>query len=105
MDKVYYYIKCLRDYGEVNRRARRSEFWYFILISSIISCVLDYINGWICNMYSLATLIPFIAVSVRRMHDVDKKGWYAWIPLYSLYLNCKEGTRGMNQYGEDPKAY
>lgn len=102
---MYYYIICLRDYGEVNRRARRGEYWYFILIGSIIGGGLDYINGWIGNIYSLATLIPFIAVSVRRMHDVDKKGWYAWIPFFGLYLACKEGTKGINQYGEDPKAY
>ncbi|MNL84287.1 Inner membrane protein YhaI [compost metagenome] len=48
-------------------------------------------------------LLPTIGVAIRRMHDVDKSGWHILIPFYNLYLFCKEGTAGMNQYGADPK--
>ena len=56
------------------------------------------------NIYTLAVLIPGIAVAVRRMHDVGKSGWYVLIPIYNLVLACTEGTSGDNEYGADPKA-
>jgi len=55
------------------------------------------------NIYVLAVLIPGIAVGVRRMHDVDKSGWFLLIPIYNLILACTEGTKGENEYGADPK--
>ena len=55
-------------------------------------------------IYQLATLIPFIAVSVRRMHDVNKSGWFLLIPIYSLIIAITDGTKGDNKYGPDPKA-
>ena len=61
------------------------------------------IGGWLSNIYSIAVLVPGIAVSIRRMHDIDKSGWYILIPFYNLVLVCTEGTKGANQYGEDPK--
>ena len=54
-------------------------------------------------IYSLAVLIPGIAVGVRRMHDVDKSGWFLLIPFYNLYLAVTEGTQGANRFGPDPK--
>ena len=54
-------------------------------------------------IYVLASLIPGIAVGVRRMHDVNKSGWFILIPIYNLILCCTDGTQGPNQYGEDAK--
>jgi uncharacterized membrane protein YhaH (DUF805 family) len=51
----------------------------------------------------LGTLIPSIAVGVRRMHDVGKSGWFLLIPIYNLVLACTDGEQGPNQYGSDPK--
>jgi uncharacterized membrane protein YhaH (DUF805 family) len=59
---------------------------------------IEYLN----LIYSLAVLVPGIAVGVRRMHDVDKSGWYLLIPIYNLILACTPGTDGTNQYGADP---
>ena len=56
------------------------------------------------DIYSLAILIPSLAVGVRRMHDVGKSGWFLLIPIYSLILAITEGNKGGNQYGSDPKA-
>jgi uncharacterized membrane protein YhaH (DUF805 family) len=52
----------------------------------------------------LGIIIPSIAVTVRRMHDVDKSGWFCLIPIYGLVLCCTNGTQGQNRFGPDPKA-
>ena len=103
-----YYLKVLKQYADFEGRARRSEYWYFFLFNIIISLGIGFISGLIRipilgTIYSLAVLIPSIAVAIRRMHDVDKSGWYCLIPIYNLILACTEGTRGGNQYGSDPK--
>ena len=104
-----YYFEVLKKYADFNGRARRSEYWYFTLFSSIASIILNIVDlsmgsAVLSSIYSLGTLIPAIAVAVRRMHDVDKSGWYFLIPFYNLILACTEGTQGENQYGEDPKG-
>lgn len=104
-----YYFKVLQNYATFSGRARRSEYWYFFLFNMIISFVLGVIGGltemiFLGNIYSLAVLIPGIAVGVRRMHDVGKSGWFLLIPIYNLILVCTEGTQGDNEYGVDPKS-
>ena len=104
-----YYLKVLRNYATFSGRARRSEYWYFFLFNIIFAIVLGILGGIInstilSNLYSLALLIPGIAVGVRRMHDVGKSGWFLLIPIYNLILACTEGDTGDNKYGPDPKA-
>jgi uncharacterized membrane protein YhaH (DUF805 family) len=111
-----WYLKVVRDnYANFDGRARRSEFWYFGLMNAIvyiIFLVLSMVAGffmYIYWVYSLAVLVPSIAVGVRRLHDVGKSGWFyllAFIPLVNIYilvLFCTEGTRGPNEFGADPK--
>ena len=103
-----YYLKVLQNYANFNGRARRSEFWYFVLFNVVISIVLGLIGGLIKtsilgNIYSLAILIPAIAVGVRRMHDVGKSGWCLLIPIYNIVLATIEGQNVSNKYGSDPK--
>lgn len=111
------------NYLNFSGRARRSEYWYFVLfnmIFAILAMVLDNalgLNidpapyGWLYLLYGLAVFLPGIAVAVRRLHDVNKSGWYlliAFIPLiggiWLIVLFCTEGTTGRNSYGEDPKG-
>jgi uncharacterized membrane protein YhaH (DUF805 family) len=104
-----YYLKVLQNYATFSGRARRSEYWYFFLFNVIIAIVLGIVSGMmgttiLSNIYSLAVLIPGIAVGVRRMHDVGKSGWFLLIPIYNLILACTDGTQGDNEYGTDPKA-
>ena len=105
-----YYLKALKNYATFSGRATRSEYWYFVLFSVIISIILTLIGTFLLGfpglryIYSLAVLIPSIAIGVRRMHDVDKSGWYLLIPIYSLILACTKGTIGENEYGEDPNG-
>lgn len=70
-------------YATFSGRARRSEFWYFFLLNFIICFVLGFIPflSWVSGLWSLAILIPFVAVTVRRFHDIGKSGWYYLVPL------------------------
>lgn len=103
-----WYLKVLQNYATFSGRARRKEYWMFTLISTIISIIIGIIAGVIKfellgSIYSLAVLLPTIAVGVRRMHDVGKSGWFLLIPIYNLILTCTDGTAGENEYGADPK--
>ena len=109
-----YYTEPLKKYAVFNGRASREEYWYFYLFNFIIAFVLGFIEGMpginpgpdesiFADIYSLAVLIPSLAVGVRRMHDVDKSGWYILIPLYDLILALRAGTDGDNKYGSNPK--
>ncbi len=104
-----YYFGVLAKYAQFNGRARRSEYWYFTLFNLIILIVLRLIWFYygfsiLYTVYSLGVLIPGIAVGVRRMHDVNKSGWFVLIPIYNLVLACTDGTSGDNEYGPDPKG-
>ena len=103
-----YYFKVLQNYAAFSGRARRSEFWYFALIHMIIAFILRFIGNLtgliiLGAIYSLAVTIPAIAVGVRRMHDIGKSGWFSLIPIYNIILALREGEKGTNQYGLDPK--
>ncbi|WP_431243399.1 DUF805 domain-containing protein [Flavobacterium sp. P21] len=100
----------LENYANFNGRARRREYWLFFLGNIIIAFILSFVAALISpslsiigNIYSLAVLIPGIAVAIRRMHDVGKSGWFILIPIYNFILACAEGEKGSNQYGSDPK--
>jgi len=107
---MQYFINALKNhYADFNGRARRAEYWYFMLFNFIFSFVVGFIAGavkmpWLASLFALAVLVPGIAVAVRRMHDVGKSGWYVLIPLYNIVLACTEGDRGPNEYGADPKG-
>ena len=103
-----WYFLVLKNYANFNGRARRSEYWYFTLFSILISLAFMFADEYLGttflqSLYSLAVLIPGIAVAVRRMHDTNKNGWYYIIPIYNLILACTEGNEGHNDYGADPK--
>ena len=102
-----FYLKVLQNYATFKGRASRSEYWYFVLFNIIFSIVLSYVSGVVnlpilYTIYSLALLIPSIAVAVRRMHDVGKSGWFILIPIYGLILACTQGVKGENEYGTEP---
>jgi uncharacterized membrane protein YhaH (DUF805 family) len=104
-----YFLEVLKKYAVFSGRARRSEYWYFILFNTLIYIALAILgvvfihNEVLSTLYNLAVLVPSIAVGVRRMHDVNKSGWFLIIPIYNLVLACTEGTTGTNEYGQDPK--
>lgn len=104
-----WYLMVLKKYAEFSGRSRRKECWMFFLINIIISMILGLVGGmiefiYLSNIYSLVVLIPAIAVGVRRMHDVNKSGWFILIPIYNIILACTAGDAGPNRFGADPKG-
>ena len=117
-----WYIKVLKQYTRFNGRARRKEFWYFNLISFLISLVLAFLDtllllglgstdrGLLLSIYVLGTLLPSYAVTIRRLHDVGKSGWWLLIGLIpligSLVLLCfwlQDSEPGANRFGRNPQ--
>ncbi|XHR29112.1 MAG: DUF805 domain-containing protein [Chthoniobacteraceae bacterium] len=117
-----WYIAVLKNYAVFSGRARRKEYWYFFLFNFIITLILAVIASLLGaiphteafnllnGLYSLAVLIPSIAVTVRRLHDTDRSGWWiliSFIPLVGaivlLVFTIQDSTPGDNQYGPNPK--
>ena len=131
---------CFKKYTTFSGRASRSEFWYFYLFNYglyvilIISALnISFIFFWFFVGFLLATLIPFIAVTARRLHDINKSGWFQILPLpfsfvdrllerssqeglsiifalitlglyiYLIVLYCTEGEKKKNKYGKPIK--
>jgi uncharacterized membrane protein YhaH (DUF805 family) len=116
---IDWYLSVLRDnYANFSGRARRSEYWYFTLCQCIMYIAMILLGVAIGGdfefvpffLYLLATIIPYLAVLVRRLHDSGKSGWYFFVRLipfvgtiWLLVLLCTNGDIGSNQYGYDPK--
>ena len=114
-----WYLKCLQQYADFMGRARRSEYWYFVLFNMIVSFVITFVVTLIAGssvgtiigyLYALGVFIPSLAVGVRRLHDAGKSGWYylvGFIPLigwiWLLILLCKDSQPGTNEWGVNPK--
>ena len=115
-----WYIGVIKKYAVFSGRARRKEFWMFFLFNFIISAVLGALSkisgvGIVIQIlsavYSLALLVPGIAVCVRRLHDTNRSGLLVLLGLIPLVgaiilivFAAQEGTPGDNQYGPNPKA-
>ena len=117
-----WYLKVLKQYFDFNGRARRKEYWMFLLFNVIVSFVLGIVDGILGmktgsgfgvlgGLYTLAVLLPSLGVTVRRLHDTDRSGWWVligFVPIIGfivlLVFMAMEGTRGDNNYGADPKT-
>ena len=110
------YLKVIKEhYADFEGRARRKEYWMFTLINILIGValgVIGYATGikLLSNIYSVAVLVPGIAVAVRRLHDIGKSGWWmliAIIPIigaiWLIVLLATDGTPEDNEYGASPK--
>ncbi|MEV4491766.1 DUF805 domain-containing protein [Micromonospora coxensis] len=114
----------LSQYAGFRGRARRSEYWWFALFSSLVGFVAGILDGALGTklgsdpnstgviglIVTLALLLPSLAVSVRRLHDTDRSGWWLLIGLVPLVgfivllvFFVKDGTQGSNRFGADPK--
>ena len=125
-----WYLKVMKEnYFNFKGRARRKEYWMFVLVYTGIAIVVGFLAGFLAGaldqgqgqdlpqgvnlvigLVGLAHLLPGIAVGVRRLHDIDKSGWWLLIgviPLVgwivSIYWACQEGETGPNRFGPDPK--
>lgn len=119
-----WYLKCLSQYADFQGRARRKEYWMFVLINSVISLIfsifillpnssyLRLVLLFTYLVYSLLVIIPGLAVCVRRLHDIGKSGWnYLLVliplvgPILLLIWFCMPGEVSFNEWGENPKYY
>lgn len=117
-----WYLKVLRQYADFNGRARAKEYWMFVVFNILVSIVFSVIDGVVLNLmlgieipilgslYSLAVIVPSIAVGVRRLHDRGKSGWMLLIGLipfigsiWLIVLFAGSGEAFENQYGPNPK--
>ncbi len=113
-----YFLDILKNkYICFEGRARRKEYWMFVLFNAIISIIIGIIGrnilgtGLLDSIYSLAMFLPGLGLSVRRLHDIDKDWPWIFIVLipiagwiWMIVLMCQEGTKGSNQFGDDPKS-
>ncbi|EAN1627467.1 DUF805 domain-containing protein [Salmonella enterica] len=112
-----WYLHVLKNYATFSGRARRKEYWMFVLVNIIIASVLGIIQALtgiqdtpvLTLFYSLAVLIPSISVLVRRLHDTGRSGYFAFLLLIPfvggiviLVFMCQKGTDGDNKFGCDP---
>jgi uncharacterized membrane protein YhaH (DUF805 family) len=128
---MHWMLMPLRRYAEFEGRSRRKEYWMFALLNLLIGLFVglvfvvgyyaDMSQGemdtylmpavWLACLYSLATLIPGIALAIRRLHDTDRSGWnllWGLVPFVGgfilLYFYVSEGDRRPNRFGPDPKG-
>jgi uncharacterized membrane protein YhaH (DUF805 family) len=112
-----WYLAVLKNYAGFSGRARRTEYWMFVVVNVVISAGLNVlerifgIGGALGLLYGLAVLIPGLAVGIRRLHDTSRSGWWlllAFIPIIGwivlIVFAAQEGVHGANAYGPDPKA-
>ena len=104
------------NYVKFSGRALRSEYWYWVLftvLGAIVAGIIDVVLSIsvISGLFGLATILPSLAVQVRRLHDLDRTGWWiflgvipliGWIILIIWY--CSRGTAGPNRFGPDALA-
>jgi uncharacterized membrane protein YhaH (DUF805 family) len=104
------------NYVNFSSRAIRSEYWYwvlFVILGEIVTAIVDYVIGYqvTTTLFGLAVFLPGLAVTIRRLHDLDRTGWWfllafvpivGWIILIVWY--CTEGTKGANRFGPDRLA-
>jgi uncharacterized membrane protein YhaH (DUF805 family) len=115
------------QYVDFKGRAVRSEFWYFYLFVVLVNFIIifaggyeaavqniptkefNYITGVIAQIFHLVTIVPFLAVAVRRLHDVNRSGWFILLPLTIIgiipyiYWLCKKGDNKKNRFGTKVK--
>lgn len=111
------YKKFLNNYANFKGRSTRSDYWYVVLANFLIGFILGFISGLIPSlskllttlsyMYSLAIIVPALALIIRRLHDINKSGWYyllTFIPIIGqiivIIFFCTESVNENNKYGE-----
>jgi uncharacterized membrane protein YhaH (DUF805 family) len=116
-----WYLEALRKYAVFEGRARRKEYWFFLLFTIIVTLILSFIDGMLglfdtetgvgllSGIYSIGVVIPCIAVGIRRLHDTGRSGWWlliTFIPviggLVLLVYTVLESQPGDNEYGPNP---
>ena len=116
-----WYLRALRSYAVFSGRARRKEYWFFLLFTLVFTIVMALIDqvlgtydegtgiGLLTGLFEVAMIIPGLAVTVRRLHDTNRRGWWlllALIPIVGgiilFVFMVLPGRKGANRFGLDP---
>lgn len=112
-----WYMAVLKNYAVFHGRARRKEYWMFFLVNMVIAVLLELLDAALGTMfigmvYSLLVLIPGVAVTIRRLHDTGRSGWWflvLFVPvigvLVMLIFTLFDSEEGDNRYGPNPKYH
>ncbi|MCP3924406.1 MAG: DUF805 domain-containing protein [Desulfobacterales bacterium] len=100
-----FYLDALKKYAVFSGRSTRQEFWMFTLINLLISIAISVIATIIkvpiiSSLYSLAVMLPAIGIGVRRLHDINKSGWWCLLPFVNIYFWCLPATEGENKFDD-----
>ena len=124
-----WYLEVLRKYAVFSGRARRTEYWTFTLVNIVVATLLAFVDnssvaltvstgvtaaygvGILSSLYSLAVLVPHLAVTVRRLHDTGRSGWWWLIGLVPvigavvlIIFAAQDSQPDSNEYGANPKS-
>ena len=117
-----WYLDAWKNYANFQGRARRKAYWMFVLFNFIAIFALGFISGLVgpraeagygilSGLYSLAVILPSLAVAVRRLHDTGRSGWWLLIglvplvgPIVLIVFCAQDSQPGTNQYGPNPKG-
>ena len=116
-----WFLLALKKYAVFSGRSQRSEYWFFVLFYLIIYIVLAVLDGLVfksgsqigilSGVFSLAMIVPSLAVAARRLHDTDRSGWWqllVLIPLIGVIVLivflAQDSKPGENKYGPSPKG-
>lgn len=122
---MIWYFAAFANYANFSGRARRKEYWFFALFNILVALGLlagmmavsvaasaSFASMWaiLYGVYFVATIIPSLSVTVRRLHDTGRSGWWYFIGLVPvigafivLWFTCEDSQRGDNEYGPSPK--
>lgn len=104
------YISVFRRFSDFRGRSTRKEYWSFYAVNMIVYFILGFLNGLVSAfavillIYYIASLIPMIAVAVRRVHDTNRRWYFLLIPYYNIVLLFFPGDKCTNDFGADPYA-
>jgi uncharacterized membrane protein YhaH (DUF805 family) len=119
---MHWYLEALKQYAVFSGRSRRKEYWYFVLFNFLISLGVGLVGGaagaivgaeWLgfaaALLYFLAVLTPAVAVTIRRLHDTGRSGWWMLLGLVPvigivvLFFMVQGSEANQNRYGPNPK--
>ena len=119
---MQWYLMAFRKYAQISGRSRRAEYWMFVLVNALVAIGLMVVTGMFGESpsvggsvlylaYTLATIVPGFTVSVRRLHDTGRSGWWMLIGLVPLVGSiallvflAQDGQPGDNEFGANPKS-
>ena len=119
---MQWYLMAFRKYAQIAGRARRAEYWMFVLVNMLVAIGLMVVTGLFGDApstagsllylaYTVATIVPGFTVSVRRLHDTGRSGWWLLVGLVPLVGSilllvwlAQDGQPGDNEFGVNPKS-